>query len=270
VTETVAPGRPAGNSAPVTLLTEAPLVVGTVAPAGLAALAAAAPDARVADVIEARIDLSMGDADPVAPPPAPPGAAALRDIFASCRKLEETGTPVLATIRLVADGGRWNEDAPRLPLFEAALADGRCTWIDVEVESAIAAQVAESVRRQGRRLVVSHHDFSGTPSPDELDAIVTRALSLRPDVIKLATRVDDLEGHDRLLELLRRHRGEALAVIGMGPIGRPLRSYLPAVGSRLTYGFLDAPAAPGQVHVRELVARLSADCPAYAARREKR
>jgi 3-dehydroquinate dehydratase-1 len=253
----------------VTLLTEAPLVVGTVAPAGLAALVAAAPAARVADVIEARIDLAMAEADPVAPPPAPPTPAQLRAIFESCRALEATGTPVLATIRLVADGGRWNEDAPRLPLFEAALADGNCTWVDVEVESAIAAEVVSRARRLGRRVIVSHHDFAGTPEADDLDAVVTRARALNPDVIKLATRVDDLEGHDRLTELLRRHRGQALAVIGMGAVGRPLRSYLPAIGSRLTYGFVDAVAAPGQVQVRELVARLVADCPAYAARHEK-
>lgn len=254
----------------MTLLTEAPLVVGTVAPAGLAALASAAPDARIADVIEARIDLSLGEADPIAPPPPSPSAATLRGIFAGCRALEETGTPVLATIRMVADGGRWNEDAPRLPLFEAALGEGRCSWVDVEVESAIAAEVVERARRLGRRVIVSHHDFSGTPTADELDAVVTRAQAFHPDVVKVATRVDDLEGHDRLLELLRRHRGDALAVIGMGAIGRPLRTYLAAVGSRLAYGFVDAVAAPGQVHVRELVARLVSDCPAYAARRENR
>ena len=62
----------------MTLLTEAPLVVGTVAPAGLAALVAAAPAARVADVIEARIDLAMAEADPVAPPPAPPPPGQLK------------------------------------------------------------------------------------------------------------------------------------------------------------------------------------------------
>lgn len=252
----------------MTLLTEAPLVVGTVAPAGLAALAAAAPEARLADLIEARVDLAMGEADPAAPPPPPPTAAELSGIFQSCRALEGTGTPVLATIRLVADGGRWNEDAARLPLFEQALTEGRCSWVDVEVESAIAAEVVSRARWLGRRVVVSHHDFAATPDPDELDAIVTRARALHPHVIKVATRVDDLEGHDRLLDLLRRHRGEALAVIGMGAVGRPLRTYLPAIGSRLTYGFVDAAAAPGQVPVPELVARLIADCPAYAARRE--
>jgi 3-dehydroquinate dehydratase len=73
-----------------------------------------------------------------------------------------------------------------------------------------------------------------------------------------------------LLELLRARRGEALAVIGMGAFGTPLRTYLPCVGSRLTYGFLDEVAAPGQLHASELVARLMSDCPAYAEARQKR
>jgi hypothetical protein len=42
------------------------------------------------------------------------------------------------------------------------------------------------------------------------------------------------------------------------------------VGSRLTYGFLDEVAAPGQLHAAELVARLITDCPAYAEARQKR
>ena len=46
-----------------------------------------------------------------------------------------------------------------------------------------------------------------------------------------------------------------------------LRTYLPCVGSRLTYGFLDEAAAPGQIAAPDLVARLVTDCPAYAARR---
>jgi 3-dehydroquinate dehydratase len=56
----------------------------------------------------------------------------------------------------------------------------------------------------------------------------------------------------------------------MGGFGTPLRTYLASVGSRLTYGFLDEEAAPGQLPVRELVARLTSDCPAYAEARQKR
>ena len=112
-------------------------------------------------------------------------------------------------------------------------------------------------------MIVSHHDFARTPEPRELDAIVGRAHSLGADIVKIATMVSDLEDHDRLVDLLRRHRGEALAVIGMGPFGTSLRAYLPCVGSRLTYGYMDQAAAPGQLSAAELVDRLTRDCPPY-------
>jgi 3-dehydroquinate dehydratase len=69
---------------------------------------------------------------------------------------------------------------------------------------------------------------------------------------------------------MRARRAEALAVIGMGAIGTPLRSYLPSVGSRLAYGYLDQAAAPGQIHAADLVQRLISDCPAYAEYRRSK
>ncbi|HEY4187843.1 MAG TPA: type I 3-dehydroquinate dehydratase [Polyangia bacterium] len=252
----------------MTLLTESPLVVGTVTPAGLDALAGLPAASRVADIIEVRLDLAMAEG-PLGSEPAP--LPDIRRFMPLCRRLGETGTPVLATLRLVADGGRWTADASRLPLFDAALTDGRCAWVDIEIESVIADHVIRLARRSEARVIVSHHDFSGTAQADALDEIVERARRLGADIVKLATRVDTLEDHDRLIELLRRHRqrDDALAVIGMGAVGRPLRTYLPAIGSRLTYGFVDTSAAPGQIPVAELVSRLVADCPAYAAHREK-
>ena len=79
--------------------------------------------------------------------------------------------------------------------------------------------------------------------------------------------IEETADHDRLIDLLRRHRGRptpALALIGMGALGTALRSYLPCVGSRLTYGYLDQTAAPGQLPASELMRRLRADCPAYS------
>ncbi|HEX2657713.1 MAG TPA: type I 3-dehydroquinate dehydratase [Polyangia bacterium] len=248
-------------------LQEPPLVVGTTKPAGLAALAALVPRPwadRHPDLIEARLDLARADSGPNAPLPD------LAAYLPACRRLEETGTPVLLTVRLVADGGRWTEDAARLPLFASALDQRACSWVDIEVESAIAPEVVGRARERGCRAIVSHHDFTGTPPATALGTIVDRARALGADIVKVATKVTSLEDHDRLLDLLRARRGEALAVIGMGAFGTPLRTYLPCVGSRLTYGFLDEVAAPGQLHASELVARLMSDCPAYAEARQKR
>lgn len=244
-------------------LEQSPLVVGTVRPQGLAALAASPAEERAPDLIEARFDLAREAGDVAAPD----GLPDLEPYFSSCRQLEETGSPVLATIRLIADGGRWPVDAERLSWFEQALSAGACSWIDIEVESEIAPEVVRRAHDLGRRVIVSHHDFNRTPAVADLEAIIDRARAQGADVVKIATRVEGLEDHDRLIDLLRLRRGEALAIIGMGAFGTPLRSYLPAVGSRLTYGYLDEHAAPGQLPARELVERLLLDCPRYLEHR---
>jgi 3-dehydroquinate dehydratase-1 len=252
--------------------TDAPLVVGTVRPDGLARLVSLPLAERGADIIEARFDLAMpppqpGDRDPERSPGVPPDLALH---FPACRQLEQSGSPVLGTIRLVADGGHWPVDAARLSWFERAL--DVVSWVDIEVESLIAAQVVAAARARRRRVIVSHHDFARTPDAADLDAVVARARGLGADVVKVATMVRGPSDHDLLIDLLRRHRDAtasspaqvSLALVGMGPFGTSLRSYLPCVGSRLTYGFLDQTAAPGQLPAPELMRRLRADCPAYS------
>jgi len=249
---------------------EAPLVVGTSRPDGLERLREVVAGAVVADVVEARLDLAAARAGAVGGPGAT--AAPLPDLGAflpACERLQAAGVPVLLTVRLVADGGRWTDDAGRLLLFERAIATNACSWVDIEVESSIAAAVVTSAHANGALAIVSHHDFAGTPDLDVLEDLVDQARRLGADLVKIATRVDGVNDHDRLVELMRRRREDPIAVIGMGPFGTPLRSYLPCVGSRLTYGFLDESAAPGQLAASDLVARLVTDCPAYAERRRQ-
>jgi 3-dehydroquinate dehydratase-1 len=243
------------------LLRQPPLVVGTIRPEGLTALAALPRIKRLPDIIEARLDLAVTEAHPTVLPD-------LRAFLATCQRLQETGSPVLCTIRLVPDGGRWTEDSQRMPWFEQAVAVA--AWVDIEVGSAIAADVVGLAHARGRQVVVSHHDFARTPTAEGLEAIVDRCRTLGADIVKVATLVESLEDHHRLIDLVRARRDDALAVIGMGPVGTPLRSYLPSIGSRLTYGYLDQVAAPGQIHAGDLVQRLVNDCPAYAAHRRQK
>jgi 3-dehydroquinate dehydratase-1 len=243
---------------------EAPIVVGTSRPDGLQRLLGIATRDSLADIVEARLDLAAARAGGGGSRGEIPDLTAF---LPACERLQAAGTPVLLTVRLVSDGGRWTDDTGRLALFEQAIASRACSWVDIEVESAIAAAVVDAAHASGAVAIVSHHDFGGTPEIDALAAIVDEARHLGADIVKIATRVDALDDHDRLLEILRRGRAHALAIIGMGPFGTSLRTYLPCVGSRLTYGFLDEAAAPGQIAAPDLVARLVTDCPAYAARR---
>ena len=243
-------------------LTEPPWVVGTARPEALSGLVALPVHNRVPDLIEARLDLATSP-DGVQPPDLAP-------LLLLCQRLEATHSAVLATIRLVPDGGKWTHDAERLPWFaEAARV---VSWLDIEVESRIAREVVAAGHAAGHHVVISHHDFSGTPCDGRLEAIVDRAFALDADVVKLATMVNSLDDHRYLVELVHRlrHPDRPVAVVAMGALGTPLRAYLPCIGSRFTYGYLDEGVAPGQLSARELVSRLTADCPAYAELRRQR
>src|SRR5688500_11567130 len=116
----------------MTSLVDSPQVIGTISPQGLLALARQTVAERAVDLVEARLDLAVGAAGaPNSPsPPSNPELPDLRAFLTVCQELEQTGTPVLATIRLTADGGRWPVDGPRLTWFEQALE--LVSWVDIE------------------------------------------------------------------------------------------------------------------------------------------
>lgn len=233
-------------------LLQGPLLVGVAdRPEALERLAARAPAERVVDVVEARLDLFPGQD--------------LAGAAGPCARLEASGTPVLITLRLARQGGRYTgADRERLSRFRAALACA--SWADIEDDAEIVDEVAATIAgKRGGHLVISHHDFERTPPLPELVAIVDRGRA-RPDaIVKIATAIGGEADRRTLLDLLAA-RPERLCVIGMGG-SNDLRIELAVAGALLAYGYLDAPTAPGQLPAEEMHARLLAASPRYAARR---
>jgi 3-dehydroquinate dehydratase-1 len=235
---------------------DGPLVVGVAdRAASLAACAAMTPAARPFDLVEARVDLFEGQRL---------SEAALD----SCRRLESTGTPVLITIRTASQGGRFSDPDPaRLVRFREALQVA--SWADVEDDAPIAADVARLVAaRPSGQLVVSHHDFARTPPLPDLLRIVDQGHATAPGAIAKVATTLAADADRTVLRSLLAQRPIATAVIGMGDDG--FRIELAAAGSRLAYGFVGAPTAPGQTSAETLHARLLAAAPAYAARHAPR
>jgi 3-dehydroquinate dehydratase-1 len=267
----------------------APLLVGTVSRLEfLSGYADTAAESRAADQVEARLDLFEGTAlEPTPEPTVEPTSERTPDrtsdrvfertfdrafertfdrALAACQKLEATGTPVLVTIRLQAEGGRWtNSDLGRLALFERAL--DHVSWVDVEALSAIAADVTRAAHQKGKRAVVSHHDFTRTPPLPELQRVVEQCRRTGADVVKIATMVNAPRDRQVLIDLLAHGEslGEALCVIGMGADAAALRVLFPTLGSVFAYAYLDEAAAPGQLSAAEMVVRLSAESPLFRA-----
>nr|URC24566.1 major capsid protein [Myoviridae environmental samples] len=149
------------------------------------------------------------------------------------------------------------------------------------------------------------HDFKKTPSLAELTRIKEKAESIG-DVVKISTMVnseDDIATLQQLLEqnvsnqsdpsiepkscncspspggegwgegelpptptVLAKTLAKPLCVIGMGALAQKTRVAFSTQGSCLTYGFLDASTAPGQMSAAELTTRLREALPAYRSR----
>jgi len=201
----------------------------------------------LADVVEVRLDQCTRRS--------PDDAA---DI---CRAARRLGRPLLATVRSAAEGGAATDDDARRAVFAAVapLVDG----LDVEMASPSCDEIVALARRHGGLALVSRHDFATTPPDAALRATLAEG-GRRGDVVKLAATPTGPADLARLVDL-QRVPGPARIVIAMGTEGAASRVFLPLLGSLLTYSFVGAPTAPGQLPLRELYDALRRYSPAFAA-----
>jgi 3-dehydroquinate dehydratase-1 len=220
------------------MLGTVPRVVGTVSqPATLAQLATGTE--RDCDIVEIRLDL-IGASTP--------------HWIEQAKAIEGRGLPVIVTIRLMEEGGQWKQtDQSRLPLFESALR--QLTSADIELRSPLIEKVSTLAYQRRRPLIVSYHDFKKTPLRDELRKIMMGAANYG-SVVKIATFTKTEGDLAALRTLFLGNCSASICVLGMGPLGPQTRTEFPKLGSCLTYGYLDAPVAPGQVSARELMQEL--------------
>lgn len=171
--------------------------------------------------------------------------------------------PILHTLRLQKDGGKWPNasaserletwrDLAALPL---AL---RPKMIDIEIEAfELGLQVSDlaEVRAAGILLLTSHHAFQSVYTPENCRAWLQKLAEPRPDGVKLALQARSSEDCINLLQFAQEvASGHALSgVFAMGLEGQPTRLLAPLVGCPLTYGTLSGAAlAPGQLPVKRL------------------
>ena len=181
-----------------------------------------------------------------------------------CRKARDLGLPMLATVRAHDEGGALAlTDAQRLALFEAVMP--LVSGVDIELRAAICEPVLDLAHRQQKLAIVSHHDFAATPSDADLAALFDGAALAEAEVVKIVTHAVDAGDTDRLLGFLRARRERGVIVIAMGAQGVASRVFFPLFGSLITYGFVAAAMAPGQLPLAELHAELRRFSPGFAA-----
>jgi len=166
--------------------------------------------------------------------------------------------PVIATNRVEWEGGEAPEGAPRLEDLEVATEHPLVAAVDVElsaVASGDAQRVTAHAREHGASVVVSTHDFDGTPGRGEMERLLRRACEYG-DVGKLAVTAESPDDALRLLGLTRGRAaaGDRVATMAMGEVGQHTRAVAPVYGSRIGYAPVDPDeaTAPGQYDLATL------------------
>lgn len=125
-------------------------------------------------------------------------------------------------------------------------------YVDVEIRSGIAGDVIGFAKKKRKKVILSYHNFSKTPSLKTLEKIFGEGRKLKPDIIKIAANVRSDNDLFALISFTRRHADKLpLVVIPMGvpACGRLAPLYF---GSLFTYISLEKKTAPGQIFHEDL------------------
>ena len=181
------------------------------------------------DIAEIRLDLcSYSD-------------ESIRQVF-SCRK------KIIATCR----PGQLNDDDRKRKLKLAILAGA--TFVDIEYEASeeYRNEMFEFAHDHQCDVIISYHNYQGTPELDELEKIMQRCFEYGADIAKIATMVNVNRDNSKILSLYK--APGRLIALGMGELGKITRIVAPFLGAEFTYASLseDNATAPGQISYEKL------------------
>ncbi|AIQ15997.1 3-dehydroquinate dehydratase [Paenibacillus sp. FSL H7-0357] len=167
--------------------------------------------------------------------------------------------PLIFTFRSAREGGeRQIATEDYIRLNKAAAASGLVDIIDVELfnEEADVQALIAAAHNCGVFVIVSNHDFQGTPSEEEIVSRLRKAQELGGDLPKIAVMpcsaadvLTLLAATNRMQELYADRPIITMSMAGEGVISRLAGEIF---GSALTFGAAHKPSAPGQVAVAEL------------------
>lgn len=158
---------------------------------------------------------------------------------------------LLATCRRHQNHGHFNGSIDeQLHILNAAI-DAGARAVDIEIESAENIQGKLEPIRGRAWLIVSYHNFGGTPS---LEAVLRRMNRIPADAYKLVSTARKPSDNFRVLSLAKSNPRSPLILLAMGETGFPTRVLSTALGGLYTYAAPSATegTAAGQVSAKML------------------
>ena len=175
-------------------------------------------------------------------------------------------TPLLFTNRPEWEGGSFKgSETARVELLTQAVKLD-CALVDLELKTApeLRGEMLDILlQHTNTGLIVSWHDFSGTPAGEELGEILSQQMESGAHIGKIVTTAKDYKDVLRVLNLqiAAAQNNFPLIAFCMGPIGRISRLATTMLGGFMTYAAPDGgkETAPGQIPVsviRDMLTRL--------------
>ena len=178
------------------------------------------------------------------------------------RLLEELRTvledmPLLFTYRTQAEGGAAEEDISEeeyAAINLHAVGTGLIDLVDMEIRAgkALAEKLQRVAGETGCKVLMSSHDFTETPSIEEMKRRYETMEAWGADVLKLAVMPHTIEDVMALLTVCKdvsRASTHPVVAMSMGSLGLESRVLGEAFGSAMTFGCLGKASAPGQMAV---------------------
>lgn len=167
-------------------------------------------------------------------------------------KLQKRKHPILLTLRTTVEGGEYSwKSTERLLAFEELLPVSDA--VDLEIRNMrYVKPILQQARDANKMVILSTHSLDRKLTMGKAERLVREFRSYRVDVYKLAGLARTTEDLKVLVQLLMKFPQLRLGLMATGPLAKVSRPVLAALGSKLVYGYLDEPAAPGQPSIKEV------------------
>lgn len=144
-------------------------------------------------------------------------------------------------------------DKDRAQLLKTAINSG-ARYVDVEFETdyGFKQDIIASAVNKNCDVIISYHNFSHTPSREQLKIIVNQSFDMGANVAKIACMVTKPEDNASLLSVYE--SGKRIVSVGMGELGKISRIAAPFLGAEFTFASAtdEFATAPGQISYHKL------------------
>lgn len=163
-------------------------------------------------------------------------------------KIFSSGAKLIATCR----PGK-HDEKERAEILKSAIMAG-AAYVDVEFESdyGFKQNVIATALSKNCDVIVSYHNFTNTPSREQLKIIVNQSFDMGATVAKIACMVNKPEDNASILSVYE--PGKRIVSVGMGELGKISRIAAPFLGAEFTFASAtdEFATAPGQVSYQKL------------------